>query len=850
MAFAGWALGPQGDRIGPEQGWRADVRGDNPLHNKIDFLMPKYSVMADDSSTEARRREASVLFCAAEGHLGEEEIGEALSSAISALPIFRELGDSSAVHDTLRVIINAQRLEANLNFEDRPAEAERLANQELRSFEEAGDSRGKAAMLLSLAECLCDYRSARKSVLQEAFEKAQMAMSLFTAAGDKKMQGIALLELAHIHAMRRESEGVLEKSSQAEEVFRGLDDKLGVARSLHGRAIASILDRRFADATSRMKEAATIFRECGVKKQEAFELCVIAEVHLEEEKAHKALPAAREALSIFRSICYSRGWEAASLFTVVRAYSAKEQTDLAVKAATDGLDKLRMQTDQRQEVYGYQILADALVASGKTTEALSACSSARELAKELGDKRLEVATLHTTMWAHIQRMEWDLAMDQMDDALALSQDLQDEYDEAVAEHNLAFLHLQKREYRQVMDRAEVARNLFERAESARGEAGTLLIMATASCETGRADDALEKCRQALALHQLAKDLQGECMVCSMMVDVHIMKEDVDSALEAVERCVECKRLCSSKQGEARALIVLARLLFDNDRHEEAQQKAILAKAAATESEDRLEMTQAQMLLTQIHLKLAEGKDAPPSGPHPLEHAMRSATEAVTLSGRCNDRGLVAISRFVRGRLLYGTGRLPEARRSAEDALRWFRKGQDALGEVKTLLLQGDVALDQDQKDEARTIAEQAQHLAADLGSAETDAEIAALFERIEKKDKAPVVQTVAMVAADDSKAAEAGPAVESIAVPEKKGLDPTFVRKKILDITLALVSVGEDEVFFDSPFMDAGMDSLSSVQLMSDLAKEFQMAMSPSLVFDYPTVASLSEHLVEESMSS
>merc|ERR1740139_2189567 len=110
------------------------------------------------------------------------------------------------------------------------------------------------------------------------------------------------------------------------------------------------------------------------------------------------------------------------------------------------------------------------------------------------------------------------------------------------------------------------------------------------------------------------------------------------------------------------------------------------------------MTQAQLLLTQIHLHLAEGKEAPPKGPHPLEHAMRSANEAVNLSGRCHDRGLVAISRFVRGRLLYGTGRLPEARRSAEDALRWFRKAQDTLGEVKSLLLQGDVALEQDERD--------------------------------------------------------------------------------------------------------------------------------------------------------
>ena len=65
----------------------------------------------------------------------------------------------------------------------------------------------------------------------------------------------------------------------------------------------------------------------------------------------------------------------------------------------------------------------------------------------------------------------------------------------------------------------------------------------------------------------------------------------------------------------------------------------------------------------------------------------------------------------------------------------------------------------------------------------------------------------------------------------------------------------DEDLELDSPFMDAGMDSLSSVALMSMVAKawrciwiilaphvgekccqEFQMALSPSLVFDFPTL--------------
>merc|ERR1712186_215055 len=82
-----------------------------------------------------------------------------------------------------------------------------------------------------------------------------------------------------------------------------------------------------------------------------------------------------------------------------------------------------------------------------------------------------------------------------------------------------------------------------------------------------------------------------------------------------------------------------------------------------------------------------------------------------------------------------------------------------------------------------------------------------------------------------------------------KGLDPAFVRKQLMTFVKDVMAT-DDELELDSPFMEAGMDSLSSVSLMSMVAKEFQMALSPSLVFDFPTVRALEDHLVEESKNA
>merc|ERR1712226_1162885 len=92
---------------------------------------------------------------------------------------------------------------------------------------------------------------------------------------------------------------------------------------------------------------------------------------------------------------------------------------------------------------------------------------------------------------------------------------------------------------------------------------------------------------------------------------------------------------------------------------------------------------------------------------------------------------------------------------------------------------------------------------------------------------------------------EAAP-VASAAVAKAKGLDPDFVRKQLMHFVKDVMAT-DDELELDSPFMEAGMDSLSSVSLMIMVAKEFHMALSPSLVFDFPTVRALEGHLVEES---
>ena len=49
----------------------------------------------------------------------------------------------------------------------------------------------------------------------------------------------------------------------------------------------------------------------------------------------------------------------------------------------------------------------------------------------------------------------------------------------------------------------------------------------------------------------------------------------------------------------------------------------------------------------------------------------------------------------------------------------------------------------------------------------------------------------------------------------------------------------------DAPLMEAGLDSLTSVELINELSGAFGVTLSPTVPYDYPTVRELSKHIRE-----
>jgi hypothetical protein len=58
------------------------------------------------------------------------------------------------------------------------------------------------------------------------------------------------------------------------------------------------------------------------------------------------------------------------------------------------------------------------------------------------------------------------------------------------------------------------------------------------------------------------------------------------------------------------------------------------------------------------------------------------------------------------------------------------------------------------------------------------------------------------------------------------------------------VSYIGDAFCADDPLMEAGIDSISAISFTNSILKEFGVSTSASLLFDYPTIASLTTHVI------
>jgi len=719
------------------------------------------------------------------------------------------------------------------------------ADQELAAFRRSGFQRGEGAMLLSVAEVCLESRSVEDR--RAGLKPAKEAQALLQQAGDKKLEATSWLVLAALHSEDRERKKAMDAADRALELSQAAEDRVGEAWALHAAGIAHYMEGSYAECAAGLdlvEDAAELFGEIGCLRLKGFEMITSAQMLMHLDRPKPAVMAAKEALLALRKAGYGRGSEAVAIGTHVQTLVEQDQPNQALQIAKEGLAKFRKAGDRRQELVMQDVLARVYMEKDEGDEALEAAKAGMALCQELQDAELEADLLLTMSEAYTK-------MGKLDDALLAAQDsstifraLDDSWSyAAMAQFQVAYGYSMLGEFKHALEEAQLGRDFFYKGNDTVGEGVALMQVASIQAAEGSIDDALATVKEGRDLYESVHEKSWEAY--SFYIQAEILKEtkDFDSALQAAEERRKITQDLGYRKEEAKAMHSIASIYL---RRRNATQAATareglrLARAVG----DRIVEVHMLLVLVQANIHLLNDGGGFDKLPKLGEETLKLSRESVALARKVNHGKLRPHALFWNAHVLNMSPYAVEAMEVAEEAQRLFKAAGDKLGEAHAQLLQAQVFFVRKKSDKAKEFAREALEMFTTLDDRHGIDLTTSVLAQIAPARIALAPDGGYMDFPTAEQALPVVPAMVSV-VEEKKGLVPAEVRAQIT--MLAVDVIGEDtDLTMDSPLMDMGMDSLSSVSLRNDMARRFQVPLSASVMFDYPTINELANLILSK----
>lgn len=838
---------------------------DRITKRKNDELAEFYSSKAADGSVGAKEREASMLFSVAEAHIDDDEdYAAALKTADEALDLFREVKDHRGEADTIRLIVHAhlgrseayrwtERGDPSTNLAgETERKAEKVAGDALEAFRGAGNTRGEACMLLSLAE-ISWFRKDRER-RENSLEWATEAHGIFQNLGDKKFQAIAKQALTCIKLQSHNIEDALKLSDESQSMLHDLGETKDEAVSLHLLACSQLMDEKWSLGLATAHEALRLFRTLGLEKYAGFELYCIGHWLVDQDKARDALPIAKEAQAIFQKLGLGKGWQVGAASLVLEAHLVKGDKSSAMKLAKDELERYQASGDKRSEIIAHVGLVKAHIVRESDAEAMQETENALEICRELGDRRWEACMLINTVHLHVSNRAFDQAATAADEARDIFRELNDLGEEARALKALTDLHIAKSDFRMATQSAGERRILCQEWGNRDAEAGVVLDLACSLTNEGKIEEGMAAATEAQGMFLDMGSRRGEGCSWQLITQIHLGNSKHDLALAAAQKMQALFEECEDYKQQCQGFRTLLQVHLAREEYDEAVAVANKARNTAKKTENRRVEVEMLIILTNANTEFltqksqeaqANGKDL---GRAMFDKAMKPAKEAVLLAKKLGETRVTASAVFALGQMFCVQGRIGDALKAAENCGNLYKSVGEAEGEVMSVTLSSEIHYCNNDMEQAKEAATKAKGMAKAIDARAEEARADAVLQRIQKAQAGGGPRPAAAEnAIEPGAAAAAAAGAASAAVPAgKKGLEVAVVEAMVKGTLLA--SIGSDDpVDMDVPLMEAGMDSLSMVAFRNSLQRESGIQMPASTMFDYPTMRGLTDHLVEQS---
>jgi len=837
----------------------ADDRG--TLELAADGLAAEYRTVAGDQKRSQQERDAAESYVEAASQLEEADSFErALMSASQAVERFRGTDDKKGLADARRLLVHAYCCQAErlryaegeacrTGVRDALQAGAQLAAEQAADYKAAGDKRGEASMLLSLAEV--NYSKRGEKTRQEAEALATEGLKLARELGDKRLEAVAQALLASIGLAG--STLASEHAKLAHSAYRKIGDKRGEAKALHLLGASIVKKGKLEEGVDLCLEAAARFREVGARKLEAFEYFVISQFFLSKSMGREAAEYAEDALAIFKATAGCSSHTAHAFNAVVQAHIVKGDQRQAARAASEGLEFFKSRQDRRGQAITLAALATAHAAKEELEQGITVAEEAQSMCQDIGDQRWEGAVLRELAVMQLQRNSAEEASQLASEAVSMFQSAGDRIGEASALSVLVQVHTKKGDYYAAVQVANEQRAIFQETGDRSREASALLVAAGCLSSDQSLDQALSLAEEALEISQEMEDLAGEARALGALAETYARREDSDPAVEKALEMRQKAKESGDRLLEASACKVLSNVHQTFERPVEAVRAANEAVALAKKAMYKPAIVDMMLLAVQVNVSLIL-RDGAQGSARGVEKALRPAKEAVTVAKATGKKSLISTSLFQLGEVQLMSYKLGLAMAAAKEALEIFREAGDGVGEAAAVILMAETHYAGGRHDKAEeTVAEgiQLAQACSDKGKEQYASQLLDKIKESRRVVLAPVMQhmvPMASMAALPQAAAPGAAAVQEVSeAPKQVGLDAAMVSATVQEMARQAIGV-DDELFQDSALMDSGMDSLTAVSFRNGLQQNLGVKLPSSLMFDYPTMKEVANRIVELSI--
>lgn len=454
----------------------------------------------------------------------------------------------------ISILISLLLMVAIVSAQDRKAEAEALfADAEKLRRAESADSRREAirkfeaAILIFRELGIADreaasvnnigYIYARLGDYPKALEYLRSSLELSRSAGDKKLQILALLNMAQTLRLTGQRTEGLDRVNEALGIAREIGNRELEASAFNELGVAHFNDGEARTALEYFEKAAVVFAELGARRPQASLLNNSGRINRMLGDQDLALEKYTKALDIFREEKDKAG-EADLTINLAVTYSDLFRIAESLEYYERALAMTREMGETQREALVLNNLGALHARIGEHQQAIAYYARSAEIAQKLGAKRLYSTATKNAGIVHLGLNELEKATDYLIHALELSRSLQNRVEEAEVLSNIGLIFSKKG------DTANAVKNLNESLEILRatgakeGEITALQHLGIAFLQRGEHAAAIDSFGRAASMSNMLKTPATEGSAFVNLARARRSAGDLAGARADIERAIE------------------------------------------------------------------------------------------------------------------------------------------------------------------------------------------------------------------------------------------------------------------------------------------------------------------------